>query len=106
MNNETIQIIIIAAGLLGVVSLGILMVLGSRWARKRNAEFNREIDHSQIEATRRALSEGNLPWFSKGYWVGSLSMTGTIIGKSLAVLVIVIVLLFLGFAFYVILQGF
>jgi hypothetical protein len=105
MNNETIQIIIIAAGLLGVVGLAILMVLGSRWARERNVELARAGDYSQIEATRRELSEGNLPLFSKGYWVGSLSMAETIIGKLLAALVIVVVLVFLGFAFYAVLKG-
>lgn len=73
MNNETIQIIIIAAGLLGVFILGILMIIISRWARKTNVDLNKEGDRSQFEKTRKALSEGNLPWFSKGYWVGSLS---------------------------------
>lgn len=100
MSNETIQLIIIASGLLGVAVLGIVMVLGTRWARERNAEVN----YSQVEATRRALNENNLPWFSKGYWVGSLSLAETIIGKALAILVIVVVLVFLGFASYAVLR--
>jgi hypothetical protein len=104
MNHGITDIIIIAAALLGVIALGILMLLASRWARKRNLDLNRERDYLQIEATRRALSEGNLPWFSKGYWVGSLSMAETIMGKSLAVLTILVVLVFLVLAFYAVLK--
>jgi hypothetical protein len=104
MNNGIIQIITIVSALLGVIGLGILMVLGSGWARKRNAELNQETNCSQIEATTKALSEGNLPCFSKGFWAGSLSMVETVIGKSLALLVIVLLLVFLVFAFYSVLK--
>jgi len=106
MLNDTMndEIIIVASALLGVIALGILMVLASRWARKRNAELKQGTNYSQIEATREALSEGNLPCFSKGFWVGSLSMAETVIDKFLALAIIVFVLVFLVLAFYAVLK--
>ena len=54
--------------------------------------------------TIRVSDKGALPCFSKGFWAGSLSMVETVIGKSLALLVIVLVLVFLVFAFYSVLK--
>jgi len=104
MNNETIEIIIIASALLGVIALGVLMVWAARWSRNKNEELNKCKRTTQIESTQKALNEGKLPFASKGFWTGDLSVVQSIVGKALAFFAIAVVSVFLIFACYAVMK--
>lgn len=98
MNNETIQIVIIATGIIGVIILGTTLLCLSRWSRKKNAELRVKGDDSQIKAFRSEISRGAFMEAIKTYFAGTISKQETFIGKILAVLVILLVSIFLVFA--------
>ncbi|MDD2307850.1 MAG: hypothetical protein PHP53_24315 [Prolixibacteraceae bacterium] len=104
MNKETIDIIIILTAIVGIILLGIFMIMASRWARRKNASLNKSQCCTQKEATALALREGKLPFTSTAFWTGDLSKAETVFGKILALFLIIVFIVFLGFACLVVMK--
>ena len=98
MNEETIDLIIVAVAIIGIIILGVIFFLLSRWSRKKNTELEVLGVDSQMDAFQSEIRKGLFFDAIKAYFSGSISKHETFIGKFLAVLVIIFVLVFLVFA--------
>jgi Mn2+/Fe2+ NRAMP family transporter len=98
MESETIQIIIIATGIVGAMILGGILFFLSRWAQKKNAELKVKGTNSQIHAFRSEMSQRTFMDRIKAYFAGTMSKQEAFIGKFIAVFIILFVSIFLVFA--------
>ena len=105
MKSDTIDIIVIAAGIIGVIVLGVLFLSLSKWARAQNRDLKIEGNDSPNKVFHSELSKGNTFGAIKGYLSGTLTMQETIIGKILSFAVIIFVSFFFIFGFFIIVRA-
>lgn len=92
---------IIAAAIIGVLFLGVIFISLSRWARNKRVELKALGIRSQTEIFQTGTKVGPIMNVIKAYFGSPISKQETFIGKSLAVLVILFVSVFLIFAAYI-----
>ena len=59
MNNETTDILLIAAAIIGVIILGVILIALSRWARIKRAEMDAQGIKSQTYIFRSGVQYGS-----------------------------------------------
>jgi preprotein translocase subunit SecG len=78
---------------LAILLFGVAILKVAVWSRKKNAELKKKHEDSQALALRKILNSGDLKTGVANYFASSASKSEAIIGKTLAVTVIVFIML-------------